>query len=119
MPSTRPSTPFPLKPLPDNGYPPGQCAAEGCERASDIIDGTHRFWDEDVPLCDGCYGLRPGPAPLRADPLTRTHQIMLDTLIAIDEEPWKPHESPKPKPKPEPEPELAAIVKPRSFKLFG
>lgn len=99
LPSTRSSSPFPLKPLPDNGYDPRQCAAEGCDRPSDVIDGTHRFWDGDVPLCDDCNALRPDPE------MSTSRQAALDILIEEEEEPD--------------EPKSVTVVNPRSFKLFG
>jgi hypothetical protein len=99
--STRPKPPFKLKPLPEGGYSGRACAAEGCDQPSDLIDGTLRIWDEDVPLCDEHYAQRPG-APLQE--LVKTKVIKPVVEVEQDDD----------------DPDLYHIaVNPRSFKLFG
>jgi hypothetical protein len=42
-----------LKPLAEeDSFASGTCAFKDCVRRSDLIDGTHRYFKGDVPLCD-------------------------------------------------------------------
>jgi hypothetical protein len=54
-----------LKALPDDGeYNRAMCAGFRCNAECSTIDGTHRIWDLDVPLCDRCWASRDAAYPL-------------------------------------------------------
>ncbi len=46
-----PGTPIPLK----TSAVEGRCNAKGCTNDSEMIDGTKRLSDSDVPLCMDCW----------------------------------------------------------------
>lgn len=116
--STRPKLkpPFKLKPLPESGYPGRACAAKGCDRPSDVIDGTYRFWDEDVPLCDDCNALRPDPELRPPDPEPIRGQT--EDAIMLDDA-WLPQMEVEVEQDEKDKTLLRFTAKPKSFKLFG
>lgn len=89
-----------LKPQPANGYPVALCAADGCGRESEYIDGTGNVWDFDVPLCDNDYAKRP-PAPMRKpEPVKEEDTSDYSWEVTVDrddEDPTLYHFTAKPK----------------------
>ena len=103
--------PFKLKPRPEGGYSAGECAASRCHDDCDVIDGTSRIWDFNVPLCSHHFGLRPDPPPMSAKKTSSP-----EVQIKVEDPPESQEIVPKPEPKPEPL-EPKADPKPRRQKL--